>query len=240
MTNILTLNISAFTHVGTLRKINQDNILVNGHLLNNGEVHLANQSSCFCFVADGVSGNKAGEFASNFVLEKLNGVITANGSTNLEQLLLEINERLLSESKANEEIRGTTTTLTGLVVNENNFQIIHVGDSQMWLLRNEIFFQVTKDQVLDESIVNSPITSYFGGNENYLNFDKDIAVKEMLINDLFLICSDGIMKSMNIKVLKSILKADKDIQTKLKKIFENCINEGAEDNISAILIHLTS
>lgn len=90
-------NISAFTHIGTIRELNQDHILVNGMVLNEGEIHLIGQDSCFCFVADGVGGNKAGEFASHFVLEKLK--LEADfSSPYIEQSFRELNEQLLSAS----------------------------------------------------------------------------------------------------------------------------------------------
>jgi len=232
----LEFNISAFTHVGTVRSSNQDHILVNEYLLNEGEVHLIEQDNCFCFVADGVGGNKAGDFASHFVLEKLK-LETNFSSSNIEQNLQKINEQLLSVSKTNNEFSGTATTLTGLVIKNSIFQVIHAGDSQMWLLRNDMFFQITKDHVFDELEKNSPITSYFGGNENYLRFDKEVTIHESLPDDIFLICSDGLFKSLNQKNVKSILKAEKDLEAKAKKILENCLLAGAEDNTSVILIH---
>ncbi len=231
-------NISAFTHPGTSYEFNEDNILVNGQILNNGEVHLIDQNNCFCFVADGVGGNKAGSFASQFVLANLIKEYDYS-SEKFDQSLQLINNKLINESKANDKTKGSATTLTGLISDENNFKIIHAGDSQMWLLRNKMFFQITNDQVLDETEKNSSIKSYFGGFENYLKFDKNIFVHENLVGDVFLICSDGLLKSLNQKILKSILMADKDLQIKAKKILKNCLQIGAVDNISLILIHQT-
>jgi len=231
-------NISAFTHVGTVRESNQDNILVNGQVLNEGEVHLSEQEQCVCFVADGVGGNKAGDFASNFVLQKLKSE-TDFSSPNIEQSLQKINAELLSTSSANNELTGTATTLTGLAINEKTFRVLHAGDSQLWLMRNDMFFQITKDQVLDESEKNSSITSYFGGKENYLRLDNEVSIHESMPDDIFLICSDGLYKSLNQKIVKSILKAEKDLETKAKKILENCLQSGAEDNTSVILINQT-
>lgn len=230
--------ISAFTNVGTVRNTNQDHILVNGQILNAGEVHLIDQENCFCFVADGVGGNKAGDFASKFILYKLR-LVSDFHSPNIDDILHRINEDLISISKSNNTLIGTATTLTGLIIGNGIFRVIHAGDSQLWLLRNDMFFKVTKDQVLDEFDKNSPITSYFGGLDNYLKPDSDISIHESLIDDLFLICSDGLFKSLNQKIVKSILKADKDLETKAKKILENCLHAGAEDNISIILIHQT-
>jgi len=234
----LKFDISAFTHVGTARNTNQDHILVNGQILNAGEAHLIDQENCCCFVADGVGGNKAGDFASKFILEKLR-LVSDFSSPYFENLLHKFNDDLISKSKSNNDLKGTATTLTGLVIRDDIFKIIHAGDSQIWLLRNDMFFQVTKDQVLDESEKNSPITSYFGGNDNYLRFDDEVTITESIPHDCILICSDGLFKSLNQKIVKAILIAEKDLETKAKKILENCLHEGAEDNISVILIHQT-
>lgn len=231
-------NISAFTNVGTERESNQDHILVNGQLLNEGEIHLKDQVNCFCFVADGVGGNKGGDFASYFVLDKI--------SKEQERLLIDaelflkgINKILIESTCNNEKFQGCCTTLTGLLVQNDFFKIVHAGDSQIWLMRNDMFFKITNDHVLDETERNSSITSYFGGHEDYLKLDKDISIYETLVGDILLLCSDGLYKSLNLKIIKSILKADKDIETKAKKILENCLQAGAEDNISIILIQQT-
>jgi serine/threonine protein phosphatase PrpC len=234
----MNFNVSAFTHIGTERESNQDNILVNGQILSEGEVHLFQEEKCVCFVADGVGGNKAGDFASHFVLEKLK-LVTDFSSPHIEQALQKINNELLSTSNTNKELTGTATTLTGLVIKGNIFHVLHAGDSQMWLLRNDMFFQITKDHVMDESEKNSSITSYFGGKENFLRLDSEVSIHESMPDDIFLICSDGLYKSINQKIVKSILKAEKDLETKAKKILENCLQSGAEDNISVILIKQT-
>ncbi len=235
---LLRFDISAFTHVGTVRNTNQDHILVNGQILNEGEVHLTDQDNCFCFVADGVGGNKAGDFASQFILEKLR-LVSDFSSPYVENILHKFNDDLISISKSDNCRKGTATTLTGLVIRDNILKIIHAGDSQIWLLRNDMFFQVTKDQVLDEAEKNSPITSYFGGNDNYLRFDNKATITESIPDDYILICSDGLFKSLNQKIVKAILIAEKDLEAKAKKILENCLKTGAEDNISVIIIKQT-
>lgn len=235
----LKFDISAFTHIGTVRNTNQDHILVNGLIYNEGEVHLVEQDNCFCFVADGVGGNKAGNFASHFVLDKLR-LISDFSSPNIEDILHRINEDLISISKSDNTLTGTATTLTGLLIQDSNFKIFHAGDSQIWLLRNDMFFQVTNDHVLDDLEKNCPITSYFGGNESYLRFDNEISMTEPLPDDYILICTDGLFKSLNQKIVKAILIAEKSLESKAKKILENCLQKGAEDNISVILIKQTN
>lgn len=98
-------------------------------------------------------------------------------------------------------------------------------------------FKVTNDQVLDETEKNSPITSYFGGDENRVSFDDNISIDSTFLNDIFLLCTDGLRKSLSLKMIKSILLADLDLKTKSQQIIDNCLNLGAEDNVSFIVIH---
>jgi protein phosphatase len=225
-------NISAFTNIGTLRAINQDSILVNSEILNSGEVHLENQSSCKCFVADGVGGSNAGEFASNFVLERINLISDLETQNEIEL----INEHLLSISNSDEKLKGAATTLTGLVIIEENIRVFHAGDSQLWLMRNNMFLKITKDHVLDDLVSNSPITSYFGGNGNYLTLDFKTDIIDFFPNDIFLICSDGLFKSLTLKQVKEILTNEETLQNKGKHLLESSLSHGASDNVSAIII----
>ncbi len=228
-------NISAFTNIGTLRAINQDSILVNSEILNSGEVHLENQSSCKCFVADGVGGSNAGEFASNFVLDRINKINDFTDLDILKELEL-INEQLLAISNSDEKLKGAATTLTGLVIIEENIRVFHAGDSQLWLMRNNMFLKITKDHVLDDLVSNSPITRYFGGNENYLKLDFKTDIIDFFPNDIFLICSDGLFKSLTLKQVKEILTNEETLQNKGKHLLESSLSHGASDNVSAIII----
>ena len=192
----MNFTISAFTHNGTFRKINQDRILVNGNLFEEGVFFIENQDYCSCFVADGVGGNQRGEFASQFILEKLKANICSD--FNKVQIELEkINSELLIISANDPNLKGTASTLTGLYIDEASFYIFHVGDSQLWLNRNDLLFQVTTDQVLDKNISNSPITSYLLAEQeldvkhtNTLTF-KDLNISKDDIITIFM--EEGIL-----------------------------------------------
>jgi serine/threonine protein phosphatase PrpC len=230
-------NISAFTHPGTKRLINEDNILVNGVYLNEGEIHITEKTNCVCFVADGVGGNLGGKFASQFVLEKIK-LIDEISNTDKNSVLQNINSELLSTTTNQETLQGAATTLSGLILKNNNLEFFHAGDSQIWLLRNNIFFQITTDHVLDDLINNSPITSYFGGFTNNLKLENNTIIQEHLKGDYFMICSDGLFKSLNQKTVKSIISSDIGNDIKVKSILKKALENGANDNISVILIQI--
>ncbi|MDD3875159.1 MAG: hypothetical protein PHT69_00900 [Bacteroidales bacterium] len=231
-------NISGFTHQGTYRKINQDRVLINGQLIDSGVLDISKQTNCISFLTDGVGGNAKGEFAASFVLEAINNIdISEIFSKHDEKTqLMTINDNLLQISKTEIELKGTATTLTGLYINDSLFKIIHAGDSELWLLRNGIFFKITNDMHLDNDVENSPITSYFGGLGNYLTFQEDFNLAGSEVNDIFMLCSDGLFKSLTIKIVKNILLSDKSLTDKSHKILSNALEMGAIDNISAVLI----
>jgi len=230
-------SISAFSHSGTTRAINEDAVLVNGNKINKGELHINDENKCFCFVADGVGGNRAGEYAADFVLNRIKQ-ITDYCHTDLDSFFAKINEELIKYSSENPKLYGTATTLSGIVIFDNLFKIIHAGDSQVWLLRDDIFFKVTQDHVLDDGVENSPITSYFGGNNDHLKIEYNAAVVEGQAEDLFLICTDGLLKSISKKRVKDVLQADDTVAMKIKTLMKNCLESGAEDNVSVIIIRM--
>lgn len=232
----MNFNISAFTHEGTAKDSNQDCILVNGEVLAQGYINRDNQEHCFCFVADGVGGNRAGDFASQFVLENIKS-LPVIPSSDWASDFHNINQKLLTLSCNKQELRGTASTLSGLIINKERFSIIHAGDSEMWLQRDDMFFKLTNDQVFNDLEKNSPLTSYFGGVSDNLRFDEDIYVRESLVGDTFLICSDGLFKSLSHKTVKSILNMNTDLDFKAQALLEECLRCGAEDNVSTILIN---
>lgn len=230
----MNFNIAAFTNKGTIRTINQDRILANGTLVDEGLLSIDNQSNCICFVADGVGGNKKGEFAAQFVLDALKDNLCGD----LEELtkrLRVINADLIETTKKEASIEGSATTLTGLFIDSDTFYVFHSGDSELWYLRNNMFSKATTDQNADES-VNSPITSYFGGFEDNLTPEMGISLDSSEDNDCYLLCSDGLFKSLSFEEVKRVLQESNSVSEKTDILLNLALSKGAPDNISIILI----
>lgn len=232
-------NISSFTHIGTHREVNQDRILINTTVLESGFMHLTEQDECFCFVADGVGGSVRGEIASQFILEKiseLKGEFIKPNEEIIRNALSKINEGLISYAESNPEYFGTGSTLTGLIINiEQNTLVMHAGDSELRALRNNMFFQITEDQVYDDTQEGSPLMSYFGGKENSL--DLSIAsLRSITISDIYVLASDGLLGSLSAKQVKEIISSEKPLKEKSELILKTALKQGSEDNISCILI----
>ncbi len=105
----MSFNISAFSHLGTLRQQNPDRILVQNQVLLDGIHSWLNATTGTCFVADGIGGNRAGDVAAQFVLEQIQTHIALTQSLAKEipaQVLNNINFCLIETSQAQPENRG--------------------------------------------------------------------------------------------------------------------------------------
>ncbi len=72
-----------------------------------------------------------------------------------------------------------------------------------------------------------------------LQLVTDLFVNEFVIDDIFLVCSDGLSKSLSHKSIKAILVEELELQSKAQKLLTECRANGAEDNVSVILIQRT-
>jgi len=229
-------NIGGFTNKGTGKyTLNEDQILINRTKVDDGELFLTDQDYCMCFVSDGVGGIQGGVFASSYLLLMLKD-IPEDQFSEINQRLYGLNDELIRQASSSDNLIGCACTLSGIIATTNFVEFYQVGDSEIWLLRDGMFIKVTKDEVVDEDNSQSPIINYFGGKENKLKINTNWNKPEILTNDIFLICSDGLFKSLDVRLIKPILASDKSIEEKVLKLKENCLTLGSEDNVSAVVV----
>jgi len=232
--------ICGFTHLGTRYEINQDRILVQDVVLSEG-FWTNSTNEVFCFVADGVGGSHSGEVAAEFVLQGIRQKKTHLKSANNEQTVKELeklNQQLIRHGREN-GCFGTGCTLAGLMADKSgNFQTISTGDSEIYAFRNNMMFRINEIQVIDEWEENSPITGYFGGKESMLDLDFSNSLNEILPHDVFVICSDGLLKPLKIREVKKVLQSNELLQKQAEMILEMALQKEADDNISVILVRV--
>jgi len=236
-------NIAAFTHVGTHRDVNQDRILVQDSVYSEGMHFYPGTENCFCFVADGVGGGPHGDIAAQFVLNQIHRRIPAgvqHTEGDLGESLTSINSDLLKVGQSNASYFGMATTLIGIIIGDDGFNLINVGDSHAYVFRNDSMIKLTEEHVLDPFVENSPVTSYFGGKQDELHLDFDTVLRKIDTGDLFLFASDGLYKSLSVKRVKAILSNSTCVAEKAMFILDKALEASAEDNISCILIEVTN
>ncbi len=170
------IDYAAITHLGRVRKNNEDAYLVSA--LDGEEPHVNSlsrtpkvcQVGLLAAVADGMGGAAAGEIASREGLASIAvylfghwGRFPATEATEegLFRALVgaaeEASAAVLRYSDADRTARGMGSTLTATVIWNGHLYLCQVGDSRAYLFRRPHMVQLTKDQTL----VNEMITSGF-------------------------------------------------------------------------------
>lgn len=227
----------AKTHIGLVRKSNQDSLLIAHGLYG---------------VADGMGGHKGGETASRIAVQVLTNAL--GGKRPLENALAvgveAANRRIYEMQRHDSSLSGMGTTLTVLWEDEKDMLIAHVGDSRAYLLRDGELTQQTQDHsVVAELLRNKVITPEMAVNHPYKSvitraLGTDPVVKpdllrvEKRLGDLWLVCSDGLYNMVPDEHLLEVLTALPP-EKAAEKLLELAIEHGGQDNVSFVLGKVT-
>ncbi len=204
-------------------------------------------------VCDGLGGNNAGEVASKMSVEtKYSYFSNAEKKDYLQVIkdsITKANRLLQERSQKDIDLWGMATTVEVLWLIRDTAYWGHVGDSRIYLWKNEKLKQVTKDHSLVQKLVDEgKLTLKEAENHPNRNIimravgDKpviDIDLSKQKLNrrdDIkFFICTDGVTAVIGNDELEILLK-----QKKLNKVSEtlkHIIDErGAPDNYSFVIL----
>lgn len=227
--------VSYFCAVGTSTKKNQDRVLVNGDLIQDGLFHLSGITDLSCYVADGVGSMEYSENAAQFVLEAL----SQQNPQTPEAIAICLNKANLELVKLNStsaDYRYAATTLCGMLLHGSKCILTNVGDSEILLYRNGKLSRITIPQVLDEDVPNSPITSYLGSQQNRMLIDFHNPYGEYQTGDVLIITTDGLLKAIRGTDLGLILDLADSFENRISRLYEVLTEKEAPDNLGAIFI----
>jgi protein phosphatase len=198
-----------------------------------------------------MGGHKAGDYASRFVVDHL--VRMAGEYHNMDIVMFlrkaieEVNSRLYEEAKANPDFEGMGTTLVLAVIDHETMYVANVGDSRLYLLRDNLE-QITRDHSLVEEMVS--LGKLERGSESYRS-QKNIITRAMGILphveadffevplqecDCILLCSDGLTNMVDDCGISRILKTTDTLEEKTASLIDQANENGGKDNIAVILV----
>jgi serine/threonine protein phosphatase Stp1 len=228
----------AATHPGVRRTLNQD------AWLNRPDLGL-------WAIADGAGGHCHGDVAAAAVIGALETIPTGLSAT---ETLAQVRQRLTSVHRtlrgdANGTARTTSaSTVVVMIARDDHFACLWAGDSRGYRLDGEILEQLTVDHSLVQDLLKAGaigpaeasahvhaniITRAVGAGDDDPLLDKRIGA--IRAGDRFLLCSDGISRSV----------ADADLAKLLiqgahaSQIVEAAVRNDTTDNATAITIDFT-
>jgi len=236
MTSTLCVEVTGRTHVGLVRRRNEDSIYVGRSLL---------------AVADGLGGHPAGDIASATVIEALQPhdrlVDPSDLSTALGRAVMDANEALRRRIRTEPETAGMATTLVAMLWSGTTAVVANVGDSRAYLLRdagsgNSRTTQITEDHTYGHLVADAAdvpdlperLSRFLDGRVD--GRSPDLTTWDLRPGDRFMLCSDGLTEVVPHELIHATLSSPSGPDEVADRLITLAINQGGPDNITVIVI----
>ena len=156
-------------------------------------------------VCDGVGSAEEGAEAAKRVTSYLINNFKIRPKTwsiekSIKTFINSINTILYKESQINYERSELVTTLTIVVIAGNRLYGANVGDSRVYLLRDDSLTQLSSDHAMQEEGYENVLTQAVGISEDVAPYYFENIVQK---NDKILLCSDGLYNILSKDEIKS-------------------------------------
>jgi serine/threonine protein phosphatase PrpC len=253
----------AYTDIGVKKKVNQDALLVKKAQMGSGK------TICFSCVCDGMGGLSCGEIASSAFVHRMDEwfkielpqLFSRNDYT--EQLDNQMDNkniyfRLIERSWNNivQEMNGRLqdygnkqgirlgTTVVALIIIENEYLAMNVGDSRVYRINGNNIDVITHDQSYVQQQIDlgrmTPEEARVSDKKSMLL--QCIGASEVVVpefysgrcnaKDNYMLCSDGLWRRLEPEDMTKLVTKKKG----LAKMTELVKERGETDNISGLLV----
>lgn len=229
---------NAVTHVGRVRKINEDAILALPDL-------------GIWVVADGMGGHAAGDFASQTITEAVAALpadlAPADRMRGLRDAINGAHATIVDEAARHHGGATIGAAVVALMLANGHFVAFWAGDSRLYLLRDGTIELLTTDHsVVAEFVKTGQMTwdeAEFHPQSNAITQAVGVGAAPGLEKvrgqtrpgDRFLLCSDGLNKHAGFETLREVLGAA-PIETVTDKLLQVALDGGGKDNVSIIVV----
>ncbi|HNW79060.1 MAG TPA: protein phosphatase 2C domain-containing protein [Candidatus Competibacteraceae bacterium] len=232
------------SHVGMVRAINEDACLVMPEL-------------GLWAVADGMGGHEAGDVASQMVIESLQQIPPPSDWNDflisVRSCLQNVNQRLREESAHRYQHRTIGSTVVVLLTYDAQCACLWVGDSRIYRLRDGQLQQMTRDHshvqdLVDQGLIAAedahrhPLANVITravGSTDELRIDE--ALYPLQTGDMFLLCSDGLNKTVSDEEIARLLANSRhNCQEAVKAFIHLALMRDASDNVTTVVVNVNA
>ena len=226
------------TDVGRVRQGNEDTPLV------------ADDAGLWA-VADGMGGHRAGEVASEIAVRTLREAFVAVPPTQLglEGAAVAANAAIVAAADQDPDLRGMGTTLVAMArTDDDELAYVNVGDSRIYLLRDDVLQRLTIDHSLVEELVQegslTPEEARTHPKRNIVtralgisdHVDVDAATITPYTGDRYILCSDGLTDEIDEDRMTSVLRRLADPGEAASELVRLALEHGGRDNITVVVL----
>ena len=230
---------TAVSHTGRVRSNNQDSGYAGSNLF---------------VVADGMGGHAGGDVASSVAVHELEGLdhpydSAAEAERTLVGALQRTAGELISIVGSRPELSGMGTTVDALAMVDDYAVIAHIGDSRVYLYRDEQLTQVTTDHTFVQRLVDSgritPEEARYHPRRSVLmrvlgdmdaHPEIDTFVMQTHPGDRWLLCSDGLSGVVDHAHMQKVLAQGLTPGRTADLLLKQALDGGAPDNVTIVLV----
>jgi serine/threonine protein phosphatase PrpC/LysM repeat protein len=231
------------TDRGRVRERNEDSLsyfdTINGHVF---------------VVCDGMGGHNAGDVASELAVESvrdyLNETYCSNPFDAVENAILYANKMIYNLALGNDYLQGMGTTIVLVLIRDDRVYYGHVGDSRLYLYRNNVLDQMTEDHSIVQQLLKAGLISLSEAKEHpkrheitralglTMSLEADVSPKAIIPqnDDFLMLCTDGLTNMVETSDISKILNNPFGVNDKAAKLISKANRNGGIDNVSIILV----
>lgn len=202
-------------------------------------------------VADGVGGRRAGQVASQTVVDVFTEIFNgdeSNPRARLEAAITESNRRIFNSSVEDAELSGMATTIVALLIDDSDAVVAHAGDSRLYRYERGVLNCETEDHSeINEEVRKGMLSPALAAQDSRRNIitralgvepEIDVDYKTMQLREgaRILLCSDGITRHIPDTELETLLALHMHPQKLCTELRRICYERGAQDNLTAIIV----
>jgi len=230
---------AAISHTGKVRSNNQDSGYAGSNLF---------------VVADGMGGHAGGDVASSIAISRLTALDrpfagTAEAEHALRDALTQTATDLIDTVARRPELAGMGTTVSALIMVDDYAVIGHIGDSRIYLYRDDTLTQITTDHTFVQRLVDSgritPEEARYHPRRSVLmrvlgDMDTDPEIDTFIMpthdGDRWLLCSDGLSGVVDDAHTGKTLGLGMPPGRTADALLKQALDGGAPDNVTVVLV----
>lgn len=222
----------AATDIGRARRTNEDAYVADPPLF---------------AVADGMGGHLAGDVAAATAVKVLSREVRDAGDA-LVAAVKAANQAVHRQAKSDPKLSGMGTTMTAMLAGPTSIQIVHVGDSRAYLLRDGNLRRLTRDHTVADRLAREGKIRAEEADRHpqrsvleraigvYPDVSVDVEVVDVRPGDRIVLCTDGLTSMLTDPEILDVLLAESDPETASRRLCDEAVRAGGSDNVTAVVV----
>jgi serine/threonine protein phosphatase PrpC len=238
MTTTLSVEAASRTHIGNVRRRNEDAFY---------------QGQWLYAVADGLGGHIAGDIASITAIGALKSydqpVQPADLTTVLGRAINDADEALRRKIREEPELDGMGTTMVAILRSGSAAVVANIGDSRAYLMRNfrtnhSPMVQISEDHLYrylvaeSSEVPNLPekLARFLDGRTD--GRSPDLTILHLHPGERILLCTDGLSSYVPEELIRTALNSPNSPSQVSEDLVKSALDHGGPDNVTVMVIDI--